>query len=201
MSYSEDCRADFDPHTRIPAWFWEIVSLTREMQVDCFRKLNELGIIPILGARFEPFTEVQVAEIEHKVGAVLPSAYRTFLLKYGASSFEESVICTSTTADIIWFGWFLPYPDMITAIEVKAEVLPKSIIPIGSDSGDNLFCLGVKDSDWDKVYFHHHTAGWLADAQYYEERGERVPLYVRYSTVRKISDSFESFILNMEREE
>ena len=67
--------------------------------------------------------------------------------------------------------------------------------------GGNTFCLGVRSPDAGKVYFHHHSIGWHADAERYVQRGEPVPAGIRYQTVHQIAGSFLEFINAMEPEE
>ena len=53
----------------------------------------------------------------------------------------------------------------------------------------------------ERVYFHHHSIGWHADADRYVQRGEPVPPGIRYQTVHQIASSFLEFVNAMEPEE
>jgi hypothetical protein len=162
-------------------------------------KLAELGIEPMRGEAFEPFSKENIAHLQEKVGASLPDAYKQFLAAYGHSMFSVEINCTPQ-GDPLYFGWFYGFDELVDAIDTYREVLPETIIPIGDDGGGNQFCLGVSGKDFGKVYFHNHSIGWHADAEKYRERGEAVPADIRYQTVCEIAPSFEQFILNMVRE-
>jgi hypothetical protein len=162
-------------------------------------KLTELGIEPMRGPTFEPFSSENIAQLQNKVGASLPDAYKQFLMTYGHSMFSGEVNCTPQ-GDPLYFGWFYGFDELVDAVDTYREVLPETIIPIGDDGGGNQFCLGVSGKDSGKVYFHNHGIGWHADAEKYRERGEEVPANIRYQTVYPIAESFEAFIDGMVRE-
>lgn len=167
---------------------------------DIVAKLEQLGIQPRRAADFEPFTRNQLSEIEAKIGTSLPKGYREFLLKYGGGTFWDEVNCGSVEKPI-WFGHFLSFSGLVSALEVKREVLPASLIPFGDDGGGNYFCLGVQGKDYNLVYFHNHSEGWQGHADAYTKKGESAPPEIRYVTVHKLGGTFEEFILNMKREE
>jgi hypothetical protein len=163
-------------------------------------RLAALGIKPLNGERFSPLSEDEVARIETSLGVSLTESYKQFLLQFGRSMFTSEVNCTPS-AGPLYFGWFYGFSELLTAIDGLRETLPETIIPIGDDSGDVVFCLGVRGEDVGKVYIHNNGWGWHADAERYLERGEPVPPDIRYQTVEQIASSFEEFILNMKREE
>jgi hypothetical protein len=163
-------------------------------------KLVDLGIEPLGSDVFEPFSDPEVATIERTIGAILPEHYKRLLLQFGRSMFSNEVNCTPSQKPL-YFGAFLGFSDLLNAIEYLKETLPETIIPIGDDSGDIVFCLGVGGADVGKVYIHNQGWGWHADAQRYTERGEPIPADIRYQTVEKIAPSFEEFINNMEKTE
>src|SRR5262249_35624504 len=141
-------------------------------------KLRKLGIQPMAGTAFQPFTPEEITRLENALGVRLPEDYRQFLLAFGGSMFSAEVNCTPA-AELLYFGWFCQFPELLQAIDGLDEVLPETIIPIGEDGGGNTFCLGVKGADVGKVYFHNHSIGWHADAEKYMKRGEQVPPDVR----------------------
>lgn len=103
-----------------------------------------------------------VRKLEARIDVDLPSAYREFLLeapllplgfeaslsKKGGDSFDLSVMYAPTKGDY----------SVLDAIETYwAEGrLPEWALPIAEDSGQNLFCLGVRGSQSGKVYFWRH---------------------------------------------
>jgi len=161
--------------------------------------LTELGIEPMSGPVFEPFSAESIAQLQNKVGASLPEAYKQFLAAYGRSMFSAEINCTPH-GEPLYFGWFYGFDELMDAVDTYREVLPETIIPIGDDGGGNQFCLGVSGKDFEKVYFHNHGIGWHADAEKYRECGEEVPANIRYQTVYEVAPSFEQFILNMVKE-
>ena len=163
-------------------------------------KLAELGIEPLDGERFQPFSEVQIAELRRTVDAQLPEEYEGFLSSFGRSGFSRLVNCTPF-AKPLYFGWFFGFDELLLAIECSKESLPGTIIPIGEDGGGNAFCLGVAGMDFGKVYFNHHSIGWHADAEALLRQGKQVPSDIRYRIVHEVAPSFEQFILNMVIEE
>lgn len=163
-------------------------------------KLLALGIKPVNAERFSPLTEGEVARIETSLGVSLTESYKQLLLQFGRSMFSSEVNCTPS-AGPLYFGWFYGFSELITAIDGLRETLPQTIIPIGDDSGDVVFCLGVSGGDVGKVYIHNNGWGWHADAERYMMRGEAVPSDLRYQTVEEIASSFEEFIKNMKKDE
>jgi SMI1/KNR4 family protein SUKH-1 len=163
-------------------------------------KLVELGIEPLDGGSFQPFTESQIAELRRKVDAQLPEKYERFLTVFGCSGFSREVNCTPTDKPL-YFGWFFGFDELLLAIECSRETLPESIIPIGEDGGGNAFCLGVAGKDFGKVYFNNHCLGWHADAESLLRQGKEVPSDIRYGIVHEVAPSFEQFIMNMSNEE
>jgi hypothetical protein len=163
-------------------------------------KLAILGIEPSRGSKFQPLSVEEVTSFEQRINARLPQTYREFLLTYGESTFSNTVNCTPTGKPL-YFGWFYGLPGLLTALENYDEVLPENIIPIGSDEGDNQFCLGVKGEDVGKAYFHNHNIGWRADADRLLSEGLPVPSNISYQTVYEVASSFDQFIQNMVTED
>jgi hypothetical protein len=163
-------------------------------------KLIELGIEPLDGEEFTPFSEAEVATIETTIGVPLPESYKQFLLRFGGSTFSTNVSCTAP-GERLHFGQFFRFSELLNAIEYLKETLPETIIPIGDNFGDIVFCLGVSRRDVGKVYFHNTHTGWYYDAEGYLERGDPVPSDIRYQTVDQIASSFEEFIKNMKKDE
>jgi hypothetical protein len=162
-------------------------------------KLIELGIEPLEGKAFVPFSEEEAMAIETAIGVPLPEDYQRFLLRFGGSMFSAKVSCKAPGERLL-FGQFFRFSDLLNAIEYLNETLPETIIPIGDNFGDIVFCLGVSQGDVGKVYSHNTHTGWHYDAEGYLERGEPVPPDIRYQTVEEIAPSFEQFILNMVKE-
>jgi hypothetical protein len=54
-------------------------------------KLIELGIEPMKGISFEPYSIAQIEQLQLKLDTQLPESYQQFLLTYGESTFAELV--------------------------------------------------------------------------------------------------------------
>jgi SMI1/KNR4 family protein SUKH-1 len=148
----------------------------------------------------EPLSEDQIAEVEEAANGRFPDDYRRFLSEFGGSTFSETVTCRWSGGSL-HFGSFFGSEELLEAIENLEDQLPDTIISIGDDGGGNLFCLGVSGADIGKVYFHNHSWGWHADADWYLSQGKEVPPDIRYQTVVQIAPSFRQFILNMVNED
>lgn len=164
-------------------------------------KLLELGIQPMEGEDFVPASEVEIREIEERIGESLPKSYRQFLKTYGSSLFEDDVYYFDPElGKSVLFGYFLGLDEILDAMESYEETIPKSMIPICDDGGGNICCLGVVGADRNKVYFHNHSVGWYDNAQKYLEAGENLPSNIQYQTVDLVSDSFENFIISLHKQ-
>lgn len=162
-------------------------------------KLTGLGIKPMGSDTFEPFSEQEIGKVEEAIGTALPANYKKYLSTFGRALLGTDVKCTSSD-NLLLFGWFFGFTELLDAIDDLEDNLPETIIPIGEDGGGNMFCLGVAGEDAGKMYFHDHNIGWHADAESYLEKNEPVPSDIRYQTVEEIATSFEEFINNMQKE-
>jgi hypothetical protein len=159
-------------------------------------KLNALQVQPQA-----PLSEAQLKEIESRVGHELPSSYRHILGTYGGMSFDSVFYPDLISRDAVRFGWLFDYSELIGALEDYSDSIPDTLIPIGEDSGGNIYALGVSGRDYNKLYFHDHSIGWQSDAEAYLERGEPIPPDLPYQTVELIGESFEAFIESLFLEE
>lgn len=159
-------------------------------------KLRDLGIKPLNGEDFTPFSEEEVAAIESVIHESLPDDYRRCLLQFGGSMFSSEINCTPADMPLI-FGCFFPFAELSNAIDFLKETLPDTLLPIGDDGGDIVFCLGFRGDDTGKMYIHNTHIGWDDDASRYLERGELIPSRLRYQAVQQIAPSFKEFIKNM----
>src|SRR5262245_35938184 len=65
--------------------------VTRRTRMDSDSTLTTLGIKPLGTASYVPVTLEEIAQLETLLGASLPSDYKAFILKYGASHFSRIV--------------------------------------------------------------------------------------------------------------
>ena len=163
---------------------------------DIVNKLIKLNIKPLGSGDFLPLTGEEVAKLEDFAGTRLVAGYKQFLMRFGRSMFSNEVNC-SASAEPLYFGSFYGFSELMTAIDGLRDTLPTTIIPIGDDSGDIVFCLGVGAENTGKVYVYNNSFGWHADAANRLSHGERYPSDIRYQTVQEIAPSFEDFVGNM----
>lgn len=161
------------------------------------QKLKELGANPWRGDTFQPFSEKEVKEVETQIKANLPASYREMLSTLGGVFFSEAVYYVDPKENVPeMFGGFYGFDELINATKYL-DNLPPGIIPIGDDGGGNLYCLGVKGDDVGKVFFHDHGVGWDDEAWSCLERGEELPLHLRYQTVCLLANTLDEFVNSM----
>ena len=82
-------------------------------------KLVELGIEPIHGTTFSPFSRKEIAQLQGKASTSLPEAYTRFLAAYGESMFSEEINC-APHGDPLYFGWFYGLLRVLRVLLVAA---------------------------------------------------------------------------------
>lgn len=149
-----------------------------------------------------PFTRHEVETIEALIQGHLPSTYRQMLATYGGCSFQVATYYNDPIHNCpVMFGWFFDFEELRDAILSQSENLPPTTIPVGDDGGGNIYCLGVRDGDADKIYFHDHNRGWDDEAQSLLSRQLPLPLRLRYQTAYLLADSFLNFIASFNADE
>lgn len=182
-----------------------------------FAKLG--GIKPVVGKTFSPMTASELANIEKRLGVLLPEGYRNFLTAYGASSFNGA----SPENPWIVYRSLTPLPPHISktgkglfdafyggkkkgrdAYSLSARIkfysgrMPDSIIPIGDDGGAGQICLGISGKEAGKVYYWDQQNEPLDEEDYLEDYGEPRPPAAMFQNVHLIANSFEDFLQRLE---
>lgn len=179
------------------------------------------GIVPIYNT-FVPVSEDELHTIETALGVALPDDYRDFVHTYGASRFGESVYFRFMQPEPIYAvkglagkpapryevrpfwefygGEDAPRYSFAEAIALYKDRMPDTIIPIGDDGFGHLICLGIKGEERGKVYYWDYENEW-DEEDYLERYGEPMPPEVKFQNVYLIAESFEDFILRLEKEE
>lgn len=177
------------------------------------------GIRPVVGDRFSPMTEGEIAAVEKQLGVRLPEAYRKFLATYGASSFKGA----SPDNPWIVFRSLTPLPPNISktgkglfdafyggekderdpySLWVRTRFfagrMPDSIIPIGDDGGAGQICLGIRGAEARKVYYWDQASEPLDEEDYLGDYGEPRPPEAMFQNVHQIAESFEDFLRRLE---
>ncbi len=127
----------------------------------------------------------EISEFEKKYHVIFPDYLKSFLLTYGGTNIEEDKYLTQYTVSS-----FLPLLEnrnasieMILPVvrDVEEGVGRNDLIPFATDPGGRPFYVSTGESDNGCVYY--DVIGMVADGP-----------------VRKIADSFEEFINNLEKE-
>lgn len=109
-------------------------------------------------------SEDKVSQFEFNHSLKLPGSYRRFLLNYNGGRVRSGLFnFTNRSGDRemgeISFLFGIVNDNILSLqenIATYAERLPSDVIPIGRDSGGNLICLGVRGSEFGKVYYWLH---------------------------------------------
>lgn len=131
--------------------------------MDWITKLVELKITPRGSVEFAPLTSEEVAAIERTLKSPLPTPYRDFLMKYGASDFEEYAVFATEGGGVApgrFFG-----RELSREIVGFAERLPPLFVPINDDGAGNLFCISLRTSEFGAVYYQSHSGGVDSSAE------------------------------------
>lgn len=134
-------------------------------------------------AHAEPTDEAAIAAFEASRGFPLPSDYREFLLttnggKPEPGAFQLALRSGPYTDSVVHWFHALGH-DLESTADEMARRVPPELLPIASDPGGNLVCLGVAGDARGKVYFWDHEH-------------ERYP--TGWSNVDLVADSFNAFL-------
>jgi hypothetical protein len=171
------------------------------------------GVHRVGGGKLAPMPAAEVAGIEHTLGVILPDDYRRFLLTYGACAFDAIVKVKAagplppsvSTDGRVTFSYFFggagtalhQHLELGRAIAVFRDRMPRSLIPIGYDSG-NLICLGISGRERGRVYYWDHHNEWDGE-EYVQRHGHEMPEAAKFSNVYLVADSFIDLIGRMQQ--
>ncbi len=160
-------------------------------------------LIP-LGSRFVPMSEGELRAIEHEVGATLPSAYRAFAQRYGASMTNGLTMFSSivhlpeyiTKDGWALFGSFFGASSeeydgansLAWNVENYRDRIPAWLLPIGDDDGSDVICLAVSGRNRGKVFF------WDARQEMGEQEKIELGAPDRHKNIYLVADSFDEFL-------
>ncbi|WP_434041167.1 MULTISPECIES: SMI1/KNR4 family protein [Sorangium] len=104
--------------------------------------------------------DVDVSNIERRLGAVLPDQYRRFLLACNGGSPTPDTVdvegFSGASTDIqIFFGIgrIIQSSNLDWNLTVLAERLEEGMLPIAADSGGNVFCLALQGHRRGSVFY------------------------------------------------
>lgn len=125
---------------------------------DLEEHLAELGIAP-LDDEFASIDPRTWQSIEARAGGAFPAVVRWLFTRYGGFSFEHGAYYPDKHADTeAMFGWFVGGAELADSFESTRESMPRDVVPIANDGGDNFVCVGVGDGNRGQVSFYLHDA-------------------------------------------
>lgn len=113
----------------------------------------------------------RIASFERDQRLVLPSAYRSFVARWGVSGFRNYVVFPIAGhppfGEEGTMGVFLGFTDgagydVVQDYREYSGVLPRGVLPVASDPGGNFICLSLGKSSYGQVLFWDHR--WSPDA-------------------------------------
>ena len=140
-----------------------------------------------------PVSQEQISLLEKELAIELPESYRGFLLETnGGEPSPDEFIVPGWEGEASAVSSFFSISDDKEAgleseiLSFKARI-PDSIIPIGTDPGGNLICIGIADTNRGKVYFWDHE----------DELDENGESKLDFSNTYLVAGSFDEFMENL----
>ena len=137
-------------------------------------------------------SQLDLNNIEEKIGFNFPADYKRFLLQFNGGKPEKEVFNMINNSSIVdrFFGFCEnEYRNALRYYGVVYNKrIPSNTFPIGKDPGGNLILISISGSDYGKIYFWDHN--WEA------EEGREPD----YSNLTLIADSFDEFVNNLKDE-
>jgi hypothetical protein len=168
------------------------------MRREIEEKIGLLGGVEPLNETSVPVPEEELGAIETDLGAPLPGDYRTFVQRYGFSTFGGMALFQPLEGPRAYVSHFYGakiagHASLQTVIERYAGRMPDSVIPIADDGGGNQICLGIKGNELGKLYYWDHNNEW-DEEDYLQDYGEPMPPEMKFQNLTLIAGSFEDFI-------
>jgi hypothetical protein len=151
--------------------------------------------------------EGEMRTIEQEIGATIPSAYRSFVQRFGACT--VSGVATFSTIDRLpqyitrdgraLFGTFFgasseTYDEsnsLVWNVENYKDRIPDWLLPIADDGGGDILCLAVSGPDRGKVYF------WDMRQEMGEVERNALGVSDRHKNIYLVADSFDEFLYRL----
>ena len=140
-----------------------------------------------------PVSQEEISLLEKELAIDLPESYTEFLLQTnGGEPSPDEFIVPRWEGEASAVSFFFSISGDKGA-GLKSEILsfkariPDSIIPIGTDPGGNLICIGIDDANRGKVYFWDHE----------DELDENGESKLDFSNTYLVAGSFDEFLENL----
>lgn len=143
-------------------------------------------------------TEKELTKFEKQIGFALPTAYRKFIIVYNGGNPSPNYFTIPEwhyqQSFVTEFKGIDPrseYVDLVEAIELLEDRLPKRFIPIAGDPGGNYILLSLSGPTRGKIYFWDHEN----EPENYTEN------LADYPNIYWLADDFEDFLNNLKEED
>jgi cell wall assembly regulator SMI1 len=157
----------------------------------------EIGMAVQIWESLAPLSEEKLCEVENRMGFRLPTAYRSFLLKYNGGKPKPAGFRFDKETDryndseINFFYGIQENAEYHINFERNCRMsegrMPSNIIPIASDPFGNRICISISGEDCGHVYFWDHEREADPDE-------DEVP---DYSNLHLIATSFDQFLASL----
>jgi hypothetical protein len=120
-----------------------------------------------------PLKGKDIEELERKLDARLPAAYKAFLRKYNGGSPEPRYFKNEVLSEFFGAKIKDKLYDLAANHRSMRKWLPAEVIPIARDAFGNVICLAIRGKNRGKVYFWDH-----------EGAPERVDIRAKYPMIQ-----------------
>lgn len=132
-------------------------------------------------------THLEIQQLKDHIGSDMPEDYKQFLLNSNGGHVENNMFYADENNEIVGVRYFFGINtnndnDVYKALDVYKNRVPSKLLPIGEDGCGNLFCLSLRDKDYNTVYFWDHEL----------EADEDEP--PTENNLLKVTGSFQKFI-------
>lgn len=168
------------------------------------------GLRPVVGETQIPTTLEEVREVEKLCGAELPASYRQFVMKYGASGFNEYVDYRPTTpfplasSGLVHISVFYGSEDqahegygLLTRLKFYHGRVPDGMVPIADNGMGDQILLDTKGQDVGRIFFWDHDDE-RNEADYLDDNGVPMPPEETRRNVFLIATSFDELLNGLE---
>lgn len=102
-----------------------------------------------------------INNLEKLYSSTLPQDYKSFLTEYNGGFPDDNMFRSPFFEELVGVRYFFGFNsiscmDLMSHIKTFKNRVPENVIPIGEDDCGNLFCLSLRDKDYNAVYFWDH---------------------------------------------
>jgi hypothetical protein len=177
------------------------------------KRISELGGMRPFNTKkvYHPLTHNEIKSIEKRVKGELPSDFKAFMFKYGASYFNNWLmihpkrklphgISRDNISRVIGFVGSSKdgNASIVYNLDLFDRNLPDKFLPISNEDG-NLICIDLNDNkkDYGKIYFWDYENRW-DEEEYEEEHGKKMTKAAKFENLYLLADSFSNLFDHLE---